>query len=68
MAQLTIEQKRQLFHDGYTILKNAVPQKLVDAAQTRIETARPGEHLIRASDLTDLLNKSSVTDFSHLSG
>lgn len=65
MAQLTIEQKRQLFHDGYIILKNAVPQKLVDAAQTRIETARPGEHLIRASGLTDLVNKSSVTQILH---
>ena len=70
---LTIEQKRQLFHDGYIVLKGAVPGGLVEAAQARIEAAEKGptgtspvfrprdESLSPAAELTDLVNKSTVT-------
>ena len=66
---LTIEQKRQLFHDGYIVLKGAVPGGLVEAAQARIEAAEKGptgtspvfrprdESLSPAAELTDLVNK-----------
>jgi hypothetical protein len=60
-TQLTVEQKRQLFHDGYIILKNAVSQDLVDAARARIKGAQKGESLANASELTDLVNQSDVT-------
>ncbi len=62
---LTSEQKRQLFHDGYIILKGVVPQYLVDAARARIKSASRGENLTTASEMTDLVNKSSITPILH---
>ncbi len=72
-TELTTEQKRQLFHDGYIVLKGAVSADLVEAARARIEAAEraaPGtspvfrprdESLSPAEELTDLVNKSTVT-------
>jgi hypothetical protein len=59
--ELSVEQKRQLFHDGYIVVKGAVPRELVDAARARIKAAKRGESLVDATELTDLVNKSSVT-------
>ena len=58
---LSLEQKRQLFHDGYIVIKNAVSQDLVDAGRARIAAAKKGESLFAAEELTDLVNKSTVT-------
>ena len=56
---LTLEQKRTLYRDGYVVVRNAVPEHLVAAAKRRIEG---GEGLLsKAAEMTDLVNKSSVT-------
>ena len=60
---LTLEQKRTLYRDGYVIVRNAVPEHLVAAAKRRIEG---GEGLLsKATEMTDLVNKSSVTPILH---
>ncbi|NKC00083.1 MAG: hypothetical protein GKR90_16520 [Pseudomonadales bacterium] len=59
--ELTLEQKRQLFHDGYVVIRNAISQDLVDTARARIKAAKKGESLSPAPEITDLVNKSSVT-------
>ena len=60
---LTLEQKRTLYQDGYVIVRNAVPEHLVAAAKQRIEG---GEGLLsKATEMTDLVNKSSVTPILH---
>ena len=60
-TQMTDEQKRRLFHDGYVVLKGAVSDELVAAARARIKAAKKGENLSPAEELTDLVNKSTVT-------
>ncbi len=58
---LTKEQKRQFYHDGYIVLKQAVSSSLVDAALARIAKAKKGENLGSEKAMTDLLNASSLT-------
>ena len=60
-AQLTHEQKRALYYDGYVVVKNAVPDDLVAAALARIKRAKRGESLSGEKTMTDLVNASSVT-------
>ena len=61
--ELTLEQKRTLYQDGYVIVRNAVPEHLVASAKRRIEG---GEGLLsKATEMTDLVNKSSVTPILH---
>ena len=61
--ELTLEQKHTLYRDGYVIVRNAVPEHLVAAAKRRIEA---GEGLLsKATEMTDLVNKSSVTPILH---
>lgn len=61
--ELTLDQKRTLYRDGYVIVRNAVPEHLVAAAKRRIED---GEGLLsKATEMTDLVNKSSVTPILH---
>ena len=43
------------------ILKNVVPQAMVDAAHARIESRREGENLAKAREMTDLVNSTAVT-------
>ena len=60
---LTLEQKRALYRDGYVIVRNAVPEHLVAAAKRRIDR---GEGLLsKAPEMTDLVNRSSVTPILH---
>ncbi|MAV24858.1 MAG: hypothetical protein CMQ05_01905 [Gammaproteobacteria bacterium] len=61
VTKLTLEQKKQLFHDGYIVLKGVVSDELVSTAQARIKAAKRGESLAPAEELTDLVNRSSVT-------
>ncbi|MDA0789408.1 MAG: hypothetical protein O2780_08115 [Proteobacteria bacterium] len=61
VTQLTPEQKRNLYHDGYVILKQAVSKELVEAARARIRCATKGENLGGTKEMTDLVNASSIT-------
>ena len=60
-SAMTLEQKRTLYRDGYIVLKNAVSDELVSAAQRRIKRAKKGERLGGDSAMTDLVNASTVT-------
>ena len=58
---MTLEQKRDFYRDGYVILKNVVPQDMVDAAHARIERRKEGENLAKAREMTDLVNSTAIT-------
>ena len=58
---LTLEQRSTLYRDGYIVLRQAVSQDLVEAAQRRIRTAKKDEILSKKKEMTDLVNASSVT-------
>jgi len=62
---LTDDEKRQFYHDGFVVVKNAVPQAVVDAALARIKAAQKGEFIGGAPELTDLVNASSLTPILH---
>jgi hypothetical protein len=62
---LSHEQKLALYRDGYVILKNVVPQALVDRALDRIKRAEKGENLGPANEMTDLVNASAITPILH---
>ena len=62
---LTAAQKQDLYHDGYVVLKNAVSDELVAAAQERIRNAGKGDSLAREREMTDLVNASSITPILH---
>ena len=55
---LTLDQKRSLYKDGYIILRNAVSEKLVQAALDRIHAAKRGENIAGEPEMTDLINDS----------
>ena len=57
---LSIQQKRDLYRDGYAVLRGAVSEDLVAAALDRIRRAQKGENLGGDKAMTDLLNASSV--------
>ena len=57
---MTLQQKR-VYRDGYVILKNVVPQAMVDAAHARIESRKHGENIAKAREMTDLVNATAVT-------
>ena len=57
---LSLDQKRDLYRDGYVVLRGAVSKALVDAALERIRCAKKGENLGGEAAMTDLLNASSV--------
>ena len=58
---MTLQQKRDFYRDGYLVLKNVVPQAMVDAAHVRIESRKEGENLAKAREMTDLVNATAVT-------
>ena len=60
-TELTIDQKRSLYRDGYVVLKNAVPAEIIEAARARIRRAKKGENLGTEKEMTDLVNASSIT-------
>ena len=49
-TELSAEQKRQFFNDGYIVIKGAVSDDLVDAARARIKAAKKGESLAPAEE------------------
>lgn len=60
-AALTLEQKRSLYREGYVVLKNAVSEELIEAALARIKVAKKGENLGGTKEMTNLINRSSIT-------
>ena len=62
---LTLEQKRDLYRDGYIVLKGAVAPELVDAALERLRNPTEGEYVGGTREMTDLVNASSVTPILH---
>ena len=56
---LSLAQKRDLYRDGYIVVRNAVPERLVAAARERIAA---GEGILsKAREMTDLVNASDIT-------
>ena len=62
---LTIEQKRDLYRDGYIVVRKAVSEELVEAALQRIRVAKKGENLGPDKTMTDLVNASTITPILH---
>lgn len=62
---LTLDQKKDLYRDGYIIVKNAVSEEIVDAALHRIQNPIEGQYSGSTKPLTDLVNASSVTPILH---
>jgi len=64
-SKLSEQQKRQLYRDGYVIIRNAVAPELIEAAKARIKRAQKGENLGTCEEMTDLVNASSLTPIIH---
>ena len=62
---LTLEQKQNLYRDGYVIVKKAVSDELVESALNRMRTAKKGEYVGSSEHLTNLVNASDVTPVLH---
>ncbi len=62
---MSLEQKRQLYQDGYVILRNVIPPDLVQAARNRIENAAKGEQLSKDPLMTGLINDTNITPILH---
>ena len=58
---LTIEEKRDLYRDGYVIVRNAASKELVDTALKRMRSANKGEYVGGTPELTNLVNASDIT-------
>ncbi len=59
--KMTLEQKRSLYRDGLVILKQAVPDDMIEAALRGIHDAKKGEYVGPRREITDLVNASSIT-------
>ena len=64
-ATLSLQQKYNLFRDGYIILKQAIAKELVDIALARIRSAKRGEYLGPDPAMTNLVNASPITPSLH---
>ena len=62
---LTLEQKKDLYRDGYIIVKGAVSEELVQRALDKLDNQVEGEYAGGTEELTDLVNASSVTPILH---
>ena len=62
---MTPAQKQQFYRDGFIVLKQAVPQDLVDAALQCLRDRKQGEYVGPRKEMTDLLNASSLTPILH---
>ena len=60
-AVLTLEQKPNLYRDGYVVVRHAVSSELVEAALARIRIAKKGENLGPEKAMIDLVNASTIT-------
>ena len=57
---LTLDQKLELYQQGYVILRNVVSNRLVNAAIKRFKSAEQGAHLGREKVMTNLINESNL--------
>jgi hypothetical protein len=64
-VKLSLAQKRDLYRDGYVIVRGALAPELVERARARIRAAQKGESLAVDRTMTDLVNASSVTPILH---
>ena len=64
-TKLTIEQKHDLYRDGYIVLKNLISREMVETARKKISSAKKGENLGSEKEMTDLVNDSSLTPILH---
>ena len=62
---LTLDEKRDLYRDGYVIVKKAVSDELIEKALNRMRTANKGEYVGSSEHLTNLVNASDVTPVLH---
>mgnify|MGYP006160428797 CR=1 FL=1 len=60
-TQLTDDEKRAFYQDGFVVLRDIVPQELVVTAQERYQAAKAGDDLTHATQFTDLINLSPLT-------
>ena len=58
--QLTDDEKRDFYRDGFVVLKDVISQDLVARAQARYKSAQSGEDLTHADEFTDLINRSPL--------
>ena len=63
--RLSLEQKQDLYHDGFIVLKNVVPKDLIQGAINRIKKANKGENLGGEKQMTNLVNASPITPILH---
>ena len=61
MSLLTTDQRRELYENGYLILKKVVSDELVNAALDRMHHAKKGEYLGQDESMTNLINASTLT-------
>ena len=65
VTKLTLEQKHDLYRDGYIVLKNLISREMVEAARKKISSAKKGENLGGEKEMTDLVNASPITPILH---
>jgi len=63
--RLTVEQKKDLYQDGFIVLKKVISDELVQEALNRIKKAKKGENLGGEKQMTDLVNASPITPILH---
>ena len=63
--KLSLEQKRDLYRDGFLVLKKVIPEELVEASLDRIKRAKKGENLGGEKEMIDLVNASPLTPILH---
>ena len=65
LSSLSTDQRRELYENGYLILKKAVSDELVNAALDRMHRAKKGEYLGQDESMTNLINASTLTPILH---
>lgn len=60
-THLSDEEKRQFYQEGFFVLKDIIPQPLVQAAQQRYRAATRGDDLTHEPEFCDLVNLSPLT-------
>ena len=63
--RLSLKQKRDLYRDGFIVLKKVISDELVEGALNRIKKAKKGENLGGEKQMTDLVNASPITPLLH---
>lgn len=59
--ELTDDEKREFYRDGFFTLRNIIPEEFVATAQRRYKMASPGDDLTHEPEFADLVNKTALT-------